>query len=187
LPGHDPEQNPITTILFISCSGEQDNLESDWTQLLPRQCPVCDRPSIIGHGRRRKQAHDAYRDWIQTRRGICHGCGITFTFLPSFSLPYTHYSLLARSAALYRYFIDFRSWEAAAPTVKDPDRIADPSTLRRWFCSLDSSQPPFGFLRRLLTQVKAQLSCGQVVRHGALRLSWPTLFAFLQQLWPLRL
>jgi hypothetical protein len=95
--------------------------------------------------------------------------------------------LLARSAALYSYFIDLRSWESAAPTVKDPDRIADPSTLRRWFRSLDNSQPPFGFLRTLLLRVNQRLRGGDVIRHGALRLSWPTLSAFLQQLWPLRL
>lgn len=187
MPGHDPDRNPITTILVISCSGEQNNLEPDWTQLLPRLCPFCDRVSIIGHGRRRKQAHDAHRDWIEIRRGICSDCGKTFTFLPSFSLPYTHYSLFARSVALQRYFIDHCSWESAAPTVKDPDRIADPSTLRRWFRSLDNSQPPFGYLRSLLAQVKERLRCGDVIRHGALRLSWPTLSAFLQQLWPLRL
>ena len=35
----------------------------------------------------------------------------------------------------------------AAPTVKDPDRVADPSTLRRWCQTLDSSRPPFSFLR----------------------------------------
>jgi CHC2 zinc finger/Domain of unknown function (DUF6431) len=49
--------------------------------------------SIIGHGRRRKQAHDEYHDWITIRRGRCGSCGKTFTSLPVFSLPYTHYSL----------------------------------------------------------------------------------------------
>jgi hypothetical protein len=53
--------------------------------------------------------------------------------LPPFSLPYSRYSLIARSQALRRYFVEGCSWEAAAPVVKDPDRIADPSTLRRWF------------------------------------------------------
>ena len=72
-------------------------------------------------------------------------CGKTFTFLPPFSPPYSHYSLIARSQALRRYFVEGCCWEAAAPTVKDPDRVADPSTLRRWFRSLDSSQPPFSF------------------------------------------
>jgi hypothetical protein len=40
------------------------------------------------------------------------------------------------------------SWEEAAPPVKDPHRIADPSTLRRWFQTLDSSRPIFSSLRR---------------------------------------
>jgi len=64
------------------------------------------RESIIGHGRRRKQAHDEDHDWIQIRRGICNLCGKTFTFLPPFSSPYGHYSLIARSQALRRYFIE---------------------------------------------------------------------------------
>ena len=47
-----------------------------------RRCPVCERDSIIGHGRRRKQAHDEHHDWIGIRRGLCPGCGKTFTLLP---------------------------------------------------------------------------------------------------------
>jgi hypothetical protein len=118
---------------------------------------------------------------------MCNRCGKTFTILPSFSLPYTHYSLLARSMALHSYFIDHCSWESAVPAVKDPDRIADPSTLRRWFRRLDNSQPPFVFLRRMLIRVHQILRDGDVVRHAALQLSWPTVALFLQQIWPLRL
>jgi transposase-like protein len=97
-----------------------------------RRCPVCERDSIIGHGRRRKQAHDEHHDWIGIRRGLCPGCGKTFTLLPLFSLPYTHYSLLARAQALRRHFMEHCSWEESTPTLKDPDRVPDPSTLRRW-------------------------------------------------------
>jgi len=50
------------------------------------------------------------------------------------------------SEALRRYFVEGCSGETAAPPVKDPQRVADPATLRRWFPSLDSSQPPFSFL-----------------------------------------
>jgi Domain of unknown function (DUF6431) len=85
------------------------------------------RDSIIGHGWRRKQAHDESHDWIKVRRGICKLCRLTFTFLPRFSLPHTHYSSIARSQALRRYFLEHRSWETAAPAVKDPDRIPDSS------------------------------------------------------------
>ncbi len=46
-----------------------------------RRCPICERDSIIGHGRRRKQAHDEHHDWIGIRRGRCPDCGKTFTFL----------------------------------------------------------------------------------------------------------
>jgi len=184
-------QNPIATILFISCSGEESNVEADWAaacaEVILRQCPFCERHSIIGHGRRRKQAHDARHDWIEVRRGICSSCGKTFTFLPSFSLPYTHYSLLARSEALRRYFLEHCSYESAAPTVKNPDRIAAPSTLHRWFRNLDNSQPPFAFLRPTLARIQDSLQRGEVIRHATLRLSWPTVSPFLQQLWPLRL
>jgi hypothetical protein len=67
-----------------------------------------------------------------------------------FSLPYTHYSLIARSEALHRYFVDGCCWEEAVPPLKDPDRVPDSSTLRRWFRELDSSHPPFTFLRRAI-------------------------------------
>jgi len=145
------------------------------------------RDSIVGHGRRRKQAHDEYHDWIEIRRGICNRCGKTFTFLPPFSLPYTHYSLLARSQALRLYFVEDCSLESAAPTVTDPDRVADPSTLRRWFRSLDCSQPSFSFLRNTLTAAVRFMARGETIRHAALTLSWPTMALFLQLLWPLRL
>jgi transposase len=94
--------------------------------------------SIIGHGRRRKQAHDEDHDWIPIRSGLCNLGGKTFTLLPPFSPPYCHYSLTARSQTLRRYFLEGCSWEEEAPVVKDSDRIADPSTLRRWFCKPDS-------------------------------------------------
>src|ERR1019366_7579185 len=43
-------------------------------RLLPRRCPFCGNESIIGHGRRKKQAHDQHRDWIWVRRGRCPPC-----------------------------------------------------------------------------------------------------------------
>lgn len=81
---------------------------ADWAdaaaEVIVRRCPVCSRDAVIGHGRRRKQAHDEHHDWIRIRRGICRACGKTITFLPVFSLPYTHYSLIAR-----RLFRDSRN------------------------------------------------------------------------------
>ncbi len=97
---------PTVTILFISLSATQYNLESDWaeagTDVIVRQCPICVQDSIVGHGRRRKQAHDEHHDWIGIRRGLCNRCGKTFTFLPPFSPPYCHYSFIARSQSLQR-------------------------------------------------------------------------------------
>jgi hypothetical protein len=182
---------PIDTILFIALSVGQGNLAADWAsvgaEVILRRCPICDRDSITGHGRRQKQAHDEQHDWIPIRRGYCQHCKQSFTFLPLFSLPYTHYSLLARSQALQRRFVEHRSWESAAPTVKDPDRVADPSTLRRWCRSLDCSKPAFSFLRKTMAAVSQWLSRGDAIYHSDLRLSWPTLAPFLQQFWPLRL
>lgn len=141
----NPGRAPTVTILFISVSTAQNNLEADWVEAgggtVLRQCPVCLRDSIIGHGRRRKQARDEDHDRIQIRRGLCILCGKTFTFLPPFSPPYSHYSLIARSRALRRYFVERCGREAAAPALKDPQSVTDPSTLRRWFRSLDSSRP----------------------------------------------
>jgi hypothetical protein len=150
-----------------------------------RRCPICERDSIIGHGRRRKQAHDEYHDWIGIRRGRCPDCGKTFTFLPWLSLPYTHYSLLARSQALRRHFIEHRSWEKAMPTLKSPDRVPDPSTLRRWSLGLDSSQPAFSFLRRTVASFARWLGLGSSADPQAEPLS--RLTPVLQVLWPLRL
>lgn len=189
---HRPGRSLLaTTILFIPLSSAQHNLESDWAEaaeeVILRQCPVCLQDSIVGHGRRRKQAHDEDHDWIGIRRGVCNLCGKTFTFLPLFSPPYTHYSLIARSQALRRYFLEGCSWETAAPPVRDPDRVADPSTLRRWFRSLDSSQPPFSFLRRTMQAIGRWLQRTEVLVHDSLPLCWQTVFPFLRRCWPLRI
>jgi len=60
----------VVTILFISLSAEQNNLEAEWAEAdggpILRQCPICLRDSIIGHGRRRKQAHDKDHDWYKS-------------------------------------------------------------------------------------------------------------------------
>jgi len=121
------------------------------------------------------------------RRGICRPCGKTITFLPVFSLPYSHYSLIARSEALRRYFIEGRSWEAAAPPVKDPNRVADSSSLRRWFRVLDSSRPPFSFLRRMVQTVDQWIQCGEILHYNDLPLSWATVYPLLHRFRPLRI
>jgi hypothetical protein len=182
---------PTVTILFISLSPAQGNLEADWAEAgaedILRRCPICEQDSIVGHGRRRKQAHDEHHDWIGIRRGLCRRCGKTFTFLPLFSPPYGHYSLIARSQALRRYFVEGHGWEAAAPAVKDPDYVADPSTLRRWFRRLDSSQPPFSVLRQMMLAISTWLGRTESLVHDSLPLRWYTIFPFLARFWPLRL
>ena len=189
--GHRPGEALIATILFIPLSAAQYNLEADWAEaaagVILRRCPICCEDSIIGHGRRRKQAHDEHHDWIGIRRGLCNRCGKTFTFLPPFSPPYGHYSFIARSQALHRHFVEGRSCEASAPTVQDPDRVTDPSTLRRWFGSLDSSQPPFSFLRQTVRALSGCLSRTGILVHDSLPLRQHTVFPFLARFWPLRI
>jgi len=122
-----PEAEPLRgTILFVAVSAAPGKLATDWAEdcdkIILRRCPFCERDSIIGHGRRRKQAHDEHHDWIWIHRGRCADCGTTFTFLPLLSLPYTHFSLLARCHALLRRIAEHCSWEKASPKLKDPDR-----------------------------------------------------------------
>ena len=53
--------------------------------LLPRQCPVCGDHTIIGHGRRLRQAHDDQHERMLVRRGLLYGiaCGDGFARLLS--------------------------------------------------------------------------------------------------------
>jgi len=146
----------LCTIQFIPVRIAPDELGTTWAEdpdeTVLRRCPVCEQDSIVGHGRRRKQAHDEYHDWIQIRRGRCSNCGTTFSFLPVFSLPYTHYSLLARCQALLRRFVEHCSWENAAPKFKDADRVPDSSTVRRWSQGVDESQPIHSFARKTVAR-----------------------------------
>src|ERR1022692_3123043 len=123
-----PEAEPLRgTILFVAVSVAPGKLATDWAEdcdkIILRRCPVCERDSIVGHGRRRKQAHDEHHDWIWIHRGRCPDCGTTFTFLPLLSLPYTHYSLLARCQALLLRYVEGCCWDKALPKLKDPDRL----------------------------------------------------------------
>jgi hypothetical protein len=138
----------------------------------------------VGHGRRRKQAHDEHHDWIGIRRGRCGNCGTTFTFLPLFSLPYTHFSLLARCEALGRRFQEHCSWEKAVPKLKDADRSPDVSTVRRWSRDLDCSQPAPSFLHQTLARVVHWLGRGKQSDQKAAPLPW--MAVALKVLWPLR-
>ena len=178
---------PWTTILFIPFSVLLHKLKSDWDKdcKILRGCPICERDTIIGHGRRTKQAHDEYHDWIGIRRGRCLVCRTTFTLLPLFSLPYTHYSLLARCQALRRRFVEHCSWEEATPTCKDPDRVADASTLRRWSSHLDRTQLALSFLRQTIAHVAHWLARARQSDHETWLL--PCLIPILQILRPLRL
>ncbi|HEV3198083.1 MAG TPA: hypothetical protein VGZ73_09250 [Bryobacteraceae bacterium] len=80
--------------------------------------------------------------------------------------------------------VEGRSWESAAPTVKDPDRVADPSTLRRWFRRLQGAAPPMPALCRTLAAVSQRLSRGEHAGFQACQSTGLTLVPLLHQLWP---
>ena len=65
------------------------------------------------------------------RRGICQPCAKTFTILPSWLAPSGHYTLHCRQQACELVAVG-ESAEQAAPHCKDPARLPDPSTVRRW-------------------------------------------------------
>ena len=80
LAGRSRKRNPCeVTILFVPVSVAPDQLAAGWAEdcdeIILRRCPVCEQDSIVGHGRRRKQAHDEHHDWIGIRRGRCVGAG----------------------------------------------------------------------------------------------------------------
>ena len=120
-------------ILFIALPEEKDNIEPGVIplDLLPRRCPVCHDHTIIGHGQRRRQAHDDRHERIWVRRGFCRPCNKTFTVLPDWLAPSGHFSLRCRQQACERIAAG-DSVEQSAPHCKDPSRLPDPATLRRW-------------------------------------------------------
>jgi hypothetical protein len=62
--------------------------------------------------------------------------------LPAWCIPGAVYSLPARQEALGR-LADGGTLEASAPVCRDPDRIADASTVARWFRRRMQSLPFF--------------------------------------------
>jgi Domain of unknown function (DUF6431) len=99
--------------------------------LLPRRCPVCRNHTIIGHGRRSRQAHDDCHERIWVRRGICRPCNQTFTILPDWVVPAAPFTLRCRQQAC-DHIAAGESVDQAAPHCQDPSRSPEPSTLRRW-------------------------------------------------------
>jgi hypothetical protein len=115
-------------------SGRQDRAGVTEIPLaqLPRWCPLCGNRTIIGHGRRLKQAHDDRHSHIWIRRGLCRRCQKTFTVLPDWSPPSGIYSLHCRQEAWNLLRRSDGGWERSVPDVADASRSPDPSTVRRW-------------------------------------------------------
>jgi hypothetical protein len=99
--------------------------------LLPRRRPVCRNDTIIGHGRRLRQSHDDQNESIWVRRGICEPCRKTFTILPDWLAPGAPFTLRCRQQAC-DHIAAGDTAERAAPQCKDPARLPDASTVRRW-------------------------------------------------------
>jgi hypothetical protein len=93
--------------------------------------------------------------------------------------------LLARVQALRRRFIEHCTWEDAVPSLKDPNRVPDASTLRRWSCGVNRSEPAASFRRqtsaRLAHWLRSDSRAEPQVEPS------PLLTPILQVLWPLRL
>ena len=89
------------------------------------------------------------------RRGICRPCKKTFTILPDWLTPSTHYSLHCRRRACER-IASGDSVEQAAPHCKDPSRLPDSSTVRRW---------AHRRLRSIWSWVKLALKAGSSFSH----------------------
>ena len=150
-------------ILFIALPEAKDNIDPGVIplDLLPRRCPVCGDYTIIGQGRRLRPAHDDRQERIWVRRGICQPCEKTFTILPEWLAPSGHFTLRCRQQACERIATG-ESVEQAAPHCKDPTRLPDPPTLRRWV------------YRRLLS-----LCCwAKAARAGVHLLRAPTILAW---------
>ena len=126
----------LIVVLFIALPETENKADPGVTEiplgLLPRLCPYCGDRSIIGHGRRRKQAHDEWRAQIWIRRGLCRPCQKTFTVLPDWSPPSGHYTLHCRQQAWELLRQGDGNWERSIPDVADASRSADPCTVRRW-------------------------------------------------------
>lgn len=120
-----------SVIVVIPRSAGECNPTQQGSEWLPRQCPSCGQMAVVGHGRRLRPAHDRTHEQIRVRRGRCKDCERTLTVLPEWCVPRCPYNLPARQEALQQ-IADGAPMEQSAPECHDPDRIADPSTLRRW-------------------------------------------------------
>jgi len=141
-PWHGDEKGRAftpTLILFIALPEGEGKPDLGATpfplRMLPRRCPVCGNRTIVGHGIRRKQAHDLRHEWILIRRGRCRPCRKTFTILPAWSPPYGQYSLDCRQHA-WQVLREADTWEESVPHCREPNRLPDPSTVRRWALQL---------------------------------------------------
>jgi hypothetical protein len=76
-------------------------------------------------------------------------------------------------------------WDKALPKLKDPDRLPDSSTIRRWASGLDSTQLAISFLSQTVSRVVHWLGRGRQVLDQTGPLSWIT--PVFENLWPLRL
>ena len=98
----------------------------------PRQEAQRNHPgSMLSFPRKAHRFRASPRCVRAARRDSDAGAGKTFTILPDWLAPSGHYSLHCRQQACERIAAG-DSAEQAAPLCKDPTRLPDPSTVRRW-------------------------------------------------------
>jgi hypothetical protein len=82
--------------------------------------------------------------------------------------------LFARFQVLLQRFVEHCSWDMALPKLQDPDRLPDPSTVRRWWSGLDCSQLVPSFISQAIRRVVYWLNRGRQALDEAGPLSWIT-------------
>jgi hypothetical protein len=164
-----------------------DKLEADWaascSEIILRRCPLCGCDLIT-----RTSPQAGARCTPRLDRGSARSLPWLredlhlppAVFSPLYSLQFAD----ARSG-IAAAPVEHCSWDEATPTLKDPNRVPDASTLRRWARGLDHSQPAFSFLRQTLSNIAHWLVLGHSADPRAGPLS--SLHSVLPILWPLRL
>ena len=153
LAGRSRKRNPYeVTILFIPVSVPLEQLVTGWAGRLRRDHPTPVSASVNGIRLLVMGAVESrLTTSITTGSGFivaaARNCGTTFTFLPLFSLPYTHSACWRAARHLLRRFVEHCSGRRRCRSSRIADRLPDASTVRRWSRGLDCSQPALSLSR----------------------------------------
>jgi len=149
-------------------------------------CPGCqqEEPGYRLHDRRRRQFFVIAGNWVHCffttlRRWKCRLCGTTFTFYPSFCVPYKRFVLAAITGLSGRYVdSDEASYRAvvrrqgmALGYVEDPSQSKQlsPSTVWRWLGDLGVGTKRLQAGLRLIQDKDPRLMLHRQIRPVAVR------------------